>query len=230
MMSNDRVASLIVEVAKRCRDSEEGYRTAGVDARDPDLQRQFQQLSRERASMAAELDELIRKYGGEPPAAEGSLLGAAHRMFTDIRSALSRDDRHGVLAEVARGESAAEQSYDVYKTEGLPQDVRDVLKRHHDRVRATRDRYRQMSGQMRSGPGALAAARQGPRVVGHAIEDRPFLSASMAFVLGFAAGAACTAAFGRSSSSGASWASHAGWGGGHGAGGRSPRSTPAYRY
>lgn len=230
MMSNDRVASLIEDVAKRCRDSEEGYRTAAADAHDPELRRQFEQLSRERAGMAAELDDLIRKYGGEPPAAGGSALGAAHRAFTDLRAALSRDDRNGVLAEVARGESAAEESYDVYKTEDLPQDVRDVLKRHHDRVRATRDRYRQMSGQMHSGAGVIAAAWQGPQAVGHAMQDRPILGASIAFMLGFAAGAAFVAAFSRSSSSGGSWASPSSWGGSSGAGNRTHRSTHAYRY
>jgi uncharacterized protein (TIGR02284 family) len=226
MMSNDRIASMLKDMAKRCRDSEEGYRTAGEDTRDPELKQQFHQLSRERSGMSDELDELIRKYGGEPPAAGGTMLGAAHRMFTDLRAALSRNERQVVLAEVARGESAAEESYDAYKKEELPQDVRDVLKRHHDRVRATRDRYRQMSGQMRTGAGVIGAAWQGPQAVGQVMHDRPVLSASMAFLLGFIAGAATAAAFSRSSSYGGSWGS---WGWGE-SGEPGRRSTHAYRY
>lgn len=228
MMSNDKIASLLKDVAKRCRDSEEGYRTAAEDARDADLKQQFQQLSRERAGMADELDGLIRTYGGEPPAAGGSLLGAAHRSFTNMRAALSSGDRHSVLTEVARGESAAEETYDVYKKDDLPQDVREALKRHHDRVRATRDRYRQMSGMTRSGAGVISAAWQGPQAVGKVMYDRPMLSASMAFLLGFAAGAALVSALGRAAPHGLaeSW----GWSGGWGARGREPRSTHSYRY
>lgn len=223
MMSNDRIASLLDDLAKRCRDSEAGYRTAAEDTRDHELGQQFRQLSRERSEMAEEIDGLIRKYGGQPPAAGGTLLGAAHRMFTDLRSALSRDDRRAVLVEVARGESAAEEAYDAYKKEELPQDVREVLKRQHDRVRATRDRYRQMSGQMRGGAGMAAAAWQGPQAVGHMVEERPVLSAAMAFLLGFAAGAAVAGVFGRPNA----WSS---WGWGDVSASRGQRATHSYRY
>lgn len=226
MMSNDRVADLLKDVAKRCRDSEEGYRRAAEDIGDGDLKQQFQQLSRERAEMADEVDQLIRKYGGEPPAPGGTMLGAAHRMFADVKSAWSRGDRRSVLAEVARGESAAEESYDAYKSEELPQEVRETLQRHHDRVRATRDRYRQMSGMARSGAGAISAAWQSPQAVGEIIHERPLLSASMAFVMGLVTGAALMSAFSRSSS-------EAGYGGGSSwgsSGRRGQQSTHTYRY
>ena len=229
MMSNEKVASLLSDMAKRCRDSEEGFKTAAEDARDADLKQQFLQLSRERGGMAEELDGLIRKYGGQPPAPGGTLLGAAHRTFTDLRGMLSGGDRKAILAEVARGESAAEESYDVYKKDDLPQDVRDVLKRHHDRVRATRDRYRQMSGTLRTGSSAMRAVWQSPQAVGQVVHDRPVLSTAMAFLFGFAAGAALAATLPRGGSSGGSW----GWWGGEsrshgGRGGRQGSHT--YRY
>jgi len=198
MMSNDKVASLLNDIARRCRDGEEGYRLAAEDSRDGELKQQLRQLSRERAGMADELDALIRKYGGEPPAKGGTLLGAAHRAFVDVKAALSRDDRRAVLEEVARGESVAEESYDAVKREELPQDVKDTIGRHHARVRATRDRYRQMSGLMSPSSGVVAAAIQAPRAMGQLVEERPILSASMAFFLGLAAGAALMNAFSRS--------------------------------
>lgn len=229
MMSNDRVASLLKDLAKRCRDSEEGYRRAAEDISDGDLRQQFQQLSRERAGMAEELDQLIRKYGGEPPAPGGTLLGAAHRMFTDIKAAWTRGDRQAILAEVARGESAAEESYDAYKSEDLPQEVRETLQRHHDRVRATRDRYRQMSGMGRSGAGVVSAAWQSPQAVGELIHERPLLSASMAFLMGLVTGMALMSAFSRSGGGYGGYGGSAGWGWGS-PGRRGERSTHSYRY
>lgn len=198
MMSNDKVAGLLEDLAKRCRDGEEGYRLAAEDARDGELEQQLRRLGRDRAGMADELDALIRKYGGEPPARGGTLLGAAHRAFTDVKAALARDDRKAILEEIARGESAAEESYDAAKREELPQDAKETVRRHHDRIRATRDRYRQMSGLMRPGSGVVAAAWQAPRAVGDLVEERPILSASMAFFVGLAAGAALMSAYTRS--------------------------------
>lgn len=198
MMTNDRIVSLLKDIARRCRDSEEGYRLAAEDSRDGELRQQLRQLSQERRGMGDELDALIRKYGGEPPAKGGTLLGAAHRLYTDVKAALARDDRKAVLVEVARGEDVAEASYDAVKREDLPADVKDVIQRHHDRVRATRDRYRQMSGLLNGGPGVVAAAWQAPRAVGEMVQDRPILGASMAFLLGLAAGAALMSAFTRS--------------------------------
>ena len=207
MIGNEKVAGLLSDIAKRCRDGEQGYRLAAEDSRDGEIKQQLRQLSRERAGMAEELDALIRKYGGVPPAPGGTLLGAAHRAFVDVKAALSRDDRRAVLEEVARGETVAEESYDVVKREELPQDVKETILRHHARVRATRDRYRQMSGLMKPSSGVAAAALQAPRAMGELVHERPILSASMAFFLGLAAGAALMNAFSRSTGFGYAGAS-----------------------
>src|SRR5262245_52618965 len=104
--------SALQDLSASSHDSEQGYRRSAQDASDSDLKQQFEQLANERSSMAAELDRLIRQHGGEPIWKEGSLTGAAHRMWMDLRTALSNNDRQVILEEVARGESAAEEAYD----------------------------------------------------------------------------------------------------------------------
>lgn len=184
--------SALQDLSARCHDSEQGYRRSAQDASDSDLKRQFEQLANERSSMAAELDRLIRENGGEPSWKEGSLTGAAHRMWVDLRTALSRNERQVILEEVARGESAAEEAYDEALRQNLPSNVLQIVKQQHRRVRETRNRYRAMaqSGQSNSMTGELAhrltSSTQG---VAHYMHDRPLTSSFAVFAIGFLAGA-----------------------------------------
>jgi uncharacterized protein (TIGR02284 family) len=184
--------STLQDLSARCHDSEHGYRRSAQDASDSDLKQQFEQLANERSSMAAELDRLIREHGGEPSWKEGSLTGAAHRMWVDLRTALSRNERQVILEEVARGESAAEEAYDNALRQGLPANVMQLVRQHHRRVRETRNRYRAMAraGQTTSLTGELAQRlTSGTEGVTHYMQERPLMSTFAVFAIGFLAGA-----------------------------------------
>jgi len=180
------------DLSARCHDSEQGYRRSAQDATDGDLKQQFEQLANERSSMAAQLDRLLRENGSEPTWKEGSVTGAAHRMWVDLRTALSRNERQVILEEVARGESAAEEAYDDALRQNLPSDARQIVKQQHRRVRETRNRYRAMSGagQSTSMTGQLAhQLTSGAGTMAHYVQDRPLMSSFAVFAIGFLAGA-----------------------------------------
>lgn len=185
--------SVLQDLSARCHDSEQGYRRSAQDASDSDLKQQFEQLANERSSMAAELDRLIREHGGEPTWTSGSLTGAAHRMWVDLRTALSRNERQVILEEVARGESAAEQAYDDALRQDLPDDVRQVIRDQHRRVRETRNRFRAMAGSggtmRRTGELAQRLTSGTGEAVTQYMHERPFMSGFVMFALGFLVGA-----------------------------------------
>jgi uncharacterized protein (TIGR02284 family) len=184
--------SALQDLSARCHDSEQGYRRSAQDASDSDLKQQFEQLANERSSMAAELDRLIREHGGEPTWKEGSLTGAAHRLWVDLRTALSRNERQVILEEVARGESAAEEAYDQGLRQNLPANVMQVVRQHHRRVRETRNRYRAMAraGQGTSLTGEIAQRlTSGSEGVSHYVQERPLMSTFAVFAVGFLVGA-----------------------------------------
>lgn len=188
----ENALSALQDLSARCHDSEQGYRRAAQDATDNDLRQQFEQLANERSSMAAELDRLIREHGGEPSWKEGSLTGAAHRMWVDLRTALSRNERQVILEEVARGESAAEEAYDDALRQNLPSDAMQVVRQQHRRVRETRNRYRAMAGtgQTTSMTGQLAhQLTSGAGTVSNYMQDRPLMSSFAVFAIGFLTGA-----------------------------------------
>ena len=157
--TSESAISALQDLSARAHDGEQGYRRAAQDAADSDLKQQFEQLANERSSVAAELDRLIREHGGEPTWTSGSLTGAAHRLWVDLRSALSRNERQAILEEVARGESAAEEAYDDALRNSLPPEVRQVVREQHRRVREARNRYRAMAGtRLSRRSGELAAS------------------------------------------------------------------------
>jgi uncharacterized protein (TIGR02284 family) len=187
------IISVLQDLSARCHDSEQGYRRSAQDASDSDLKQQFETLANERSSMASELDRLIREQGGEPSWSGGSLTGAAHRMWVDLRTALSRNERQVILEEVARGESAAEEAYDDALRQNLPLDVRQVVREQHRRVRETRNRYRSMAGvgrgTRRTGQLAHRLTSGTGEAVTHYMHERPVMSSFVVFALGFLLGA-----------------------------------------
>ncbi len=84
-------------------DSIAGYREAAAEPRDRGLQRCFLRRAGDRQNIAERLAETIEALGGTP-VEDGSKLGAAHRVFLNLRELLSSGDAIA-MHEVARGES-----------------------------------------------------------------------------------------------------------------------------
>ncbi|WP_165694322.1 PA2169 family four-helix-bundle protein [Teichococcus deserti] len=125
-------------------DSHIGYDQGRRLTSDRFLRIEFAELAEKRERMAQEVDALLRQKG-EAPRKGGSTLGAAHRVFLDLKGSLFGQGRARVLREVVRGEAALEDAFDeALDAEQLPAEARQLLQRQHRQVRATRDRYAAM--------------------------------------------------------------------------------------
>ncbi len=107
----------------------------------------FQRHAQECAAAGAELEQHIRRLGGEP-ASGGTVAGALHRGWVSVKSALSINDDKAVLEECERGADAAVARYRQALKVTLPADVRALVERqaqgaqrNHDEVRGLRDSY-----------------------------------------------------------------------------------------
>jgi uncharacterized protein (TIGR02284 family) len=85
----------------------------------------------------------VRSLGGEP-AQGGSIGGSMHRGWTNIKSAITGMNEHAVLAECERGEDAAKAAYEAALQKNLPADVRTILDRQYQGVKANHDRVRNL--------------------------------------------------------------------------------------
>jgi uncharacterized protein (TIGR02284 family) len=94
------------------------------------------------------LRQVISRLGGEPQE-RGSIAGAVHRGWVNLKAAAAGRTDLAILEECERGEDVAKARYRKALEAQLPDDIRtivqkqyDGVQRNHDQVRDLRDRYR----------------------------------------------------------------------------------------
>jgi len=148
---SDNIASLLNDLVETSKDGEKGFRTAAEDTSDARLKSIFTQRAGDCARGAAELQQIVSRMGGKPEQG-GSVAGAMHRGWVDVKSAVTKRDDLAILEECERGEDVAKAKYRKALEEALPDDIRAVVQRqcdgamkNHDQIRDLRDRYRAMA-------------------------------------------------------------------------------------
>lgn len=146
-MDNNDVISVLNNLIKTSKDGEEGFLVSAENASDPELKRIFTERAQRCAVGARELQEQVRRLGGDP-SDSGSVSGAVHRAWTDVKGSVTGRDDKAILNEVERGEDVAVESYQKALKEDLPPDIRALVERqyqgvkeNHDRVKQLRDTY-----------------------------------------------------------------------------------------
>lgn len=142
------IASILNSLIETCKDGQEGFRNAAENVKTADFKSLFSELSMQRQQFITELQTLVRGLG-EDTEKSGSIAGALHRGWIDLKSAMTSGDEHAILAECERGEDSAVAEYrDALEHEDLPANVRSVIQEQamrvqaaHDRVRDLRDRF-----------------------------------------------------------------------------------------
>lgn len=141
------VVSMLNDLVETSKDGEKGFRKAAEDARDTQLKTLFLTRAEDCARGARELQDVVQRLGGKPETG-GSVSGALHRGWVDMKSAVTDRSDHQILVEVEKGEDVAKKSYHDALEKELPADVRAIVERqyqgvlqNHDRVRDLRDQY-----------------------------------------------------------------------------------------
>ncbi len=99
------------------------------------------------AAGASQLQILVARLGGKPEDS-GTVAGAVHRGWVNLKAAVSGRTDLAILEECERGEDLAKASYTKALGETLPVDIRLIVQRqyegvvsNHDQIRNLRDRY-----------------------------------------------------------------------------------------
>jgi len=140
--------SVLNDLIETSKDGEKGFLRAADDTNSIDLRVIFLAASQRCGAAARELQNLVMDLGGEPETG-GSIAGAIHRGWLDLKAAVSSRDDLAVLEECERGEDFAKRRYSEALKKELPEIVRAVIERqyqgvitNHDRVLALRDERR----------------------------------------------------------------------------------------
>ena len=144
-MTNDNVISTLNSLIETCKDGQQGFQEAAEGVERSDIKSLFYEYSQQRSKFAGELQSLVREMGGDPEKS-GSVSGAIHRGWINIKSAVTGQDEGAILNEAERGEDVAKNAYKEALNSDLPENVRTVVERQaegvkqaHDKVRSLRD-------------------------------------------------------------------------------------------
>lgn len=142
-MSREDVVDCMQDLLQINHDACRGFEEAAEAIQSDEYEKTFRSLAQEHGAFSNQLNEQVVAYGGER-VENGSVTGAAHRVWMDLRAALPGSDLEAVAAECARGQGVAEEAYDQALAKPLPPDVRELVTSQHDAVRASRDRMRRL--------------------------------------------------------------------------------------
>jgi uncharacterized protein (TIGR02284 family) len=142
-MDNDEVIAVLNNLIETSIDGEKGFQDSAQDVSDPELQVFFKERARRCGVGARELQDEVRRLGGDPDKG-GSVSGALHRRWVDVKSMLTGKDDKAILDEVERGEDIAVKAYREALDANLPSDIRAIVERQYQGVRENHDRVREL--------------------------------------------------------------------------------------
>ncbi|MBC7910501.1 MAG: PA2169 family four-helix-bundle protein, partial [Pyrinomonadaceae bacterium] len=123
---NDEVISTLNNLIETCKDGQNGFQTAAEGVKNSELKTLFSTYSQQRAQFAAELQNEVRRLGGDPEKT-GSVAATLHRGWIDIKSAVTGEDEGAVIAECERGEDSAVKNYKDAQATSLPDEVSTIV-------------------------------------------------------------------------------------------------------
>lgn len=124
------------------RDGQKGFQEAAEKIDSPQVKQFCLEQSRSRAHFVGELQPLVLSLGVEPDNT-GSVAGALHRGWIDLKSALGGGDQ-AILAATETGEDYAVNEYKKALNESLPAHVRETVERQHQSVKQAHDKVKNL--------------------------------------------------------------------------------------
>jgi uncharacterized protein (TIGR02284 family) len=145
-VSNKEVIVTLHDVIESLIDGHEGFKKIGDHLKDETLKKYFLAESIKRSQFRGELETMLRTSGEHDPKESGSVSGALHRTWGDVKAHLGGGD-HTLLETAEQGEDTAKKAYKGALEKELPAPVKQLLttqyehiQKSHDYVKAARDR------------------------------------------------------------------------------------------
>lgn len=146
-MNDDKAVSVLNDLLEISRDGEQGFERAAKEVEDSAVKSVLAECAQNCRSGAQELADEVRRLGGDPDKG-GTMAGALHRGWVNVKSTVTGHDTKAVLNECERGEDYAKARYAKALEKELPDEVKTLIEHqyqgvvaNHDRIKALRDQY-----------------------------------------------------------------------------------------
>ena len=142
-IDNDELISVLNDLVETCKDGQNGFRTAAEEIKNSELRTLFNTYSQQRAQFAAELQNEVRRLGGDSEDT-GSTAAVLHRGWMNIKSAVTGENEGALISECERGEDSAVSAYEEALENELPGNLRVIVERQFSQVKDAHDRIRSL--------------------------------------------------------------------------------------
>ena len=155
-MSNQSKVSKEVEdtarsVIQSLIDGQEGFKKIGEQLKEDAIKRYFLAESLKRASFRGELENLLHSEGVHDVKESGTMSGAMHRTWGDLKAHLGGGD-HTLLETAEQGEDTAMKAYKDALAKELPLPVHQLLSAQFAHIQTSHDYVKSARGRL-SGAG-----------------------------------------------------------------------------
>lgn len=110
--NREEIVSTLESLISILEDGKLGYTNASEHTETATLKTEFLSFARERSLFIVELQDEINKLGKSTDTSGGGPLGAIHRVWIDIKSALTSSDNEAIIEACITGEEAAIEEYE----------------------------------------------------------------------------------------------------------------------
>ena len=145
-MENEKTIAVLNTLITINNDRIEGYEIAAEEAEEQDLKTLFAHFSSTSKACKQELTNEVSKLGGT--AAEGTLTaGKLHRVWMDVKAAITGKDRKAILNSCEYGEEFAKDTYEKAlknDAENLSAEQQTMIKAQHTLLNADHDKIKSM--------------------------------------------------------------------------------------
>ena len=142
-MKNENVISALNNLIETCKDGQQGFTEAAEGVEKSDLKSFFYEMGQQRSQFVGELQTLVRELGGDPENS-GSIAGAIHRGWINIKSVMMGKDEAAILNEAERGEDVAKHAYKSVLEQTLPANILQVVQTQYTAVQASHDKVKSL--------------------------------------------------------------------------------------
>lgn len=136
--SHDKLVHNLNELLEKNYDADKGFKKAIEDSDSSSLKRFFKQQAVIRNRFATEIENELHNLNAHSKIKSGSAVGGLHRVWIDIKTALSHNDDESVLEECIRGEKASVKEYEEkLKKYHFPEKIDTMLTNQLNEIRNT---------------------------------------------------------------------------------------------
>jgi len=110
--SHDEMVNNLNELLVKNYDAEKGFKKALENSENHSLKNFFKQQAVIRSRFKTEIEKELHELNAHPKLDDGHATGVLHRVWIDVKTALSKNDDEAVLEECIRGEKTSIKDYE----------------------------------------------------------------------------------------------------------------------